>query len=53
MELEILNEETFSATEKLKIAPGKLINFVKLSDKRDFCEEVDEFEKMYKSSSYF
>ncbi|EAR94179.2 calcium-translocating P-type ATPase, PMCA-type protein (macronuclear) [Tetrahymena thermophila SB210] len=53
VELQILNDETFNATEKFKIPPQKLINIVRLSEKRDFCEEVDEIEKMYKQSSYF
>lgn len=48
-----MNEEDFRMTDKFKIAPKYLANLVKLNDKRDFCEEIDEIEKMYIASSYF
>jgi hypothetical protein len=53
VQLEMHNEETSSATEKLKLPASQLVKLVKLSEKREFCEEIDELEVMYKASSYF
>ena len=46
----MLNDETFSANEKFKIGPMRLVQLVKISDKREFCEEIDELENLYKNS---
>jgi len=50
VQLQVLNDETFLANDKFQIGPMKLVQLVQLSDKREFCEEVDELENLYKKS---
>ena len=49
MQIDIKIEEKDNLSgSKYKIHQEVLVNLIRLSEKRDLCEEIDEIEKLYK-----
>lgn len=48
-----VEKDYFTAGPVQRLSSDHLIELVALSNKRDFCEEVDEIERIYKQSAKY